>query len=229
MVSNVLGDSRLELSCEALRLAVGHKSEVLMKSALPGNETNSLTDRSLIDQLRKREPEALVAVYDRYATRVYSLVIAITRDQRTSEDLVLELFFRLWHRSSRIDPIRGSLRIWLLCAARTMAIDHVKLGSAQSANLSWPAEHVERLSCGLGLPEHESMMDGSAKIKAAMRTLDSPQRQVLELAYLSGSSLTEIAALLGQPLNTVKSWMRSALLHVRQTCGSRRSPTRPPG
>jgi RNA polymerase sigma-70 factor (ECF subfamily) len=149
-------------------------------------------ERALIRQLYRREPAALTAAYDRYAKSVYSLVLRITRDQKMSEDLVHELFVRLCDRSNQIDLMGGSLHSWLLSTARKMAIDHVR-----------PLD-----STHLGVPS-ETMAD-------VFRTMESREREVLELSYFHGSSQEEIAALLGLPLEAVKSWIHSALLHVRR-------------
>lgn len=177
-----------------------------MQSVSAGTETTSLDELALIDQLRRREPAALMAAYDRYATSVYSLIIRITRDPTTSADLLQQLFSRLCDRPGSMDSLTANLGVWLLCTARKMAIEQVRPGSTQ-------------IACS----NPEPVTARPARLGTALLTLDSRQRQVLELAYFHGSSPTEIAALLGQPLETVKSCMHSALRHVRRQMKAERA------
>lgn len=169
----------------------------------------------LVKGLQKREPEALAAVYDRYGQVVYSLFLRITRDQSAAEDLVQELFIRVWNNARHFDAAKGSFGVWILSVARHLAIDHVRSAQSRFAARLRPLEHAEKLhSSGEG-GKQEAILDQVRTVGSAFSYLSFNQKRVLELAYYEGFSQTEIAARLNEPLGTVKSWMRSGLVRLR--------------
>ncbi len=101
-------------------------------------------DAELIAGLRKRDAAALSALYDRYGHIVYSLFLRITRDESTAEDLVQELFLRLWNHAHDFDEAKGSAGVWILSIARNMAIDHLRSAGARFATRLRPIEQAER-------------------------------------------------------------------------------------
>lgn len=172
-------------------------------------------EEELIEKLRRRDPDALAAAYDRYAPMVYSLFLRITRDRTTAEDLVQELFIRLWNRSRRFDPSKGSLGVWILSIARNLGIDHVRSAQARFKAKQQPLDQTDDLLFSYQSKEPESLLDAARVVKDAFANLTADQKRVLELAYFEGFSQSEIAEQLRQPLGTVKSWMRAALGRLR--------------
>ena len=172
-------------------------------------------DTALIERLRSRDPEALAAAYDRYSSIVYSLFLRITRDQSAAEDLVQELFIRVWSHAGSFDARKGALGVWILSIARNMAIDYIRSAHARFANRLRPIEHAERTQSERNGQDAESLIDQSRAVNAAFASLNTNQKRVLELAYFQGFSQSEIASQLQEPLGTVKSWMRSALISLR--------------
>ncbi|MGI9070537.1 MAG: sigma-70 family RNA polymerase sigma factor [Bryobacteraceae bacterium] len=173
-------------------------------------------DVELIERLRKRDPEGLAAAYDRYGRVAYSVFVRITRDQSAAEDLVQELFIRLWNRGRDFDPSRGTLGVWILSIARNMAIDHVRSAQARFTTRLLPIEHIDQLSSGANPSEPESVIDRSRILSAALSDLTFNEKRVLELAYFEGFSQSEIAERLKEPLGTVKSRARSGLGRIRR-------------
>lgn len=169
----------------------------------------------LASQLRNRDPEALAALYDGYGQIVYSLFARITRDDAAAEDLVQELFMRVWNHAREFDSTKGSVGVWILSIARNMAIDHVRSAQARFGTRLRPLEVAERAQMGSKGRAPEKIIDEARAIKAAFSQLSFNQQRVLELAYYQGFSQSEIAERLNEPLGTVKSWMRSALLRLR--------------
>ncbi|HMJ62283.1 MAG TPA: sigma-70 family RNA polymerase sigma factor, partial [Bryobacteraceae bacterium] len=88
-------------------------------------------EAELVEKLRNGDPDGLAAVYDRYGKIAYSVFVRITHDQSAAEDLVQELFLRLWNRRREFDATRGALGAWLLSIARNMAIDYVRSAQAK--------------------------------------------------------------------------------------------------
>ncbi len=176
-----------------------------------------LSDEELIEQLQKRGSDALGILYDRYGQLVYSVFLRAARDSAMAEDLVQELFLRVWNRAQSFDSKKGSLGVWILSIARNMAIDHVRSAGARFSAKLRPIEEAEHkpINSALGA-RPESAIDDVRTVRAAFSYLNQNQKQALELAYYEGLSQSEIATKLSEPLGTVKSWMRSGLLRMRE-------------
>jgi RNA polymerase sigma-70 factor (ECF subfamily) len=172
-------------------------------------------ETEVIEKLRRSDPEALSAIYDRYAPLAYSLLLRITRDRGVAEDLLQELFLRIWNRRRDFDAGRGTLGTWLLSIARNLAIDYVRSAQARFNTRLRPIDQTASPSFSYQTSEPESVIDNARAVREAFADLNDNQRKVLELAYFEGFSQTEIAAKLHEPLGTVKSWMRSALGRMR--------------
>jgi len=172
-------------------------------------------DAELIERLRNRDPEGLASAYDRYGKSAYSLFVRITHNDSAAEDLVQELFIRLWNRAREFDSERGTLGVWILSIARNMAIDYVRSAQSRFAARSSSIDHVDQLCFSHNPTDPASRIDNVRTVRAAFGSLNQNERRVLELAYFEGFSQSEIAAHLHEPLGTVKSWMRSALGRLR--------------
>jgi RNA polymerase sigma-70 factor (ECF subfamily) len=177
--------------------------------------SESSADAALIERLRNRDPEGLAVAYDRYSPIVYSLFLRITRDQSVAEDLVQELFMRVWSHARSFDASKGTLGVWILSIARNMAIDHVRSAQARFASRLRPIEHADKAQGERKKQNPELLIDQTRTVQNAFTALNGNQKRVLELAYFEGFSQSEIAEHLHEPLGTVKSWMRSALLNLR--------------
>ena len=172
-------------------------------------------DEELARRLQQRDERAMVDLYDRYGRLAWSVVVAIVRDTSLAEDLVQETFLRVWTRIQFFDAARGALGPWLLAIARNRAIDHIR--SVRS--------RMDRGSVELDVTSHPSLFvdmerdifntDHARLIGAALKKLNANQQRVIELAYYEGLSQTEMAERMGQPLGTVKTWVRTALSTLR--------------
>ena len=181
-------------------------------------------DSELARRLQRREPQAMADLYDRFGRLAYSLIYAIVRDTGIAEDLVQESFLRVWNRVHGFDPDRGALGPWLLAIARNRAIDHIRSASARMDRNLFELDLFERAEHGtashfVDIDRDVLNADAARRIKAAMAKLNQNQQKVIELAYYEGLSQTEMAERLGQPLGTVKTWVRTALKHLRDELG----------
>lgn len=180
-----------------------------MSKSQEGNDGGEI---DLMARLCLRDPDALTEIYNRYASLLYSVLIRITHDPAVSQDLLQETFLKLWNCAHRFDHQKGTLRVWLLTVTRNLALDHQRSAHRQ---VSPRFSTVASLECFAG-PDPAPTLQRSQWMASALCTLPPHEKQVLELAYFSGYSQTEIAQILGEPLGTVKSWTRSALTHLRE-------------
>ena len=175
-------------------------------------------DLELITRLQSRDPQALTELYDRYGRLAYSVILRIVRDSAIADDLVQETFLRVWNRVPGLNAERGSIGAWLVAVARNRAIDYLRSSAGR-----------ERHTLELDVAEHPSLYrdiepdiiasDKTRRVRAAMEKLAPNHRQVMELAYFEGLSQSEMAERMGQPLGTVKTWIRTALKTLREQLG----------
>jgi RNA polymerase sigma-70 factor (ECF subfamily) len=176
-------------------------------------------DGALIERLKRRDPHALAELYDRYGGLAYSLVLRVVRDQAIAEDLVQETFLRVWNRVHSIDPAKNALGPWLLAIARNRAIDYLRSSAGRSRTLSVELDESDHAPLYRELEAGILLSDQLRRVKAALDKLQPNHRTVMELAYFEGMSQTEMSAKMGQPLGTIKTWVRTALRSLRDELG----------
>lgn len=181
--------------------------------ASPGSEDHE-RDRALMRLVVERDESALTALYDRYAPVVHGLATSILRDPALAEEATHDVFLRLWLQPAAYDPARGTFAGWLLRVARNRAIDLLRrrredTGTALGADVgSWLADPEPG-------PEEQALASlRRDEVRRALETLSPDHRQLLELAYFTGLSHSQIAARTGRPLGTVKSQIRSAMARL---------------
>ncbi len=174
------------------------------------------TDTELFHALKAGQQSALSILYERYGRLVYGLALHILKNSQEAEDLTQEIFVALW-RSNTYNPARGSLSSFLTTMTRSRAIDKLrsrnkKLKFLDTWRRNMPIETTSNTPF-----EHISLGERSQQLRDALAQLSENQRQVLEMAYYEGLSLSEIAQQLDIPLGTVKTRSRLGLLKLRQT------------
>lgn len=178
-------------------------------------------DRELAERLQKRDPDAMGALYDRFGRIAYSVILAIVRDMAIAEDLTQETFLRVWTRIQFFEAGRGALGPWLLTIARNRALDHVRSLSARVTRDAWELDVREHPSLFVEMEREVLNGDCSRRIRGAIAKLTENQRKVIEFAYYEGLSQTEMAERMGEPLGTVKTWVRMALKALRAELGQK--------
>lgn len=176
-------------------------------------------DEELVRRLQARDPEALRDLYDRFGKLAWSVILSIVRDAAIAEDLVQETFLRAWNRAKGFEASRGALGPWLLTIARNQAIDHVRSQSYRMDRCAYELDASEHPALFLDMESTILNANYARAIRNAIAKLNANQRKVIELAYYEGLSQTEMAERMGQPLGTVKTWVRTALKNLRDELG----------
>jgi RNA polymerase sigma-70 factor, ECF subfamily len=176
-------------------------------------------DRALIERLKRRDPQALAELYDLYGRMAYSLVLRVVRDKAIAEDLVQETFLRVWNRVHSIDAEKGAIGPWLLAVARNRAIDYLRSSEGRDRNVAVEWDETDHASLYREMEAGILLSDQVRRVKVAMDKLAPNYRTVMELAYFEGLSQTEMSARMGQPLGTIKTWVRTALQSLRDELG----------
>lgn len=188
---------------------------VLSDAAHPDDGTAD--DRACLQRMCDGEASAVAVLYDRHARAIYSLALRIVGDEGDAEDLVQVVFAQAWQRAGAYDDARGSVAAWLLTMTRSRAIDRVRARrSRPSAQGALDVEAAGDLpAASTGLVDQLVADEEARRVRTALEALPFIQRVAIELAYYEGLSQREIAERLEQPLGTIKTRMRAALMRLR--------------
>jgi RNA polymerase sigma-70 factor, ECF subfamily len=159
---------------------------------------------------------ALHALYERTHRLAFTLMMRITNNRHTAEELTVDLFHDVWRRAPTYDPAGGTVLGWIMNQARSRAIDRLRYEQRQKRVDPHP-EHAAAPAATHGEPDKlvESREQGRA-LREALQVLTAGERQVIETAFFSELTHEETAARLKQPLGTVKTRIRSGLAKLRQ-------------
>ncbi len=176
-------------------------------------------DAELARRLKSRDPRALAELYDRYGRLVYALILRIVRDGGIAEDLVQETILRVWNRVQGFEADKGGIGPWLLAVARNRAIDYLRSAAGRMRNAT-DLQDTEHPALFTNMEKELLNSDRVRRVRVALEKLSANQKTVIELAYFEGLSQAEMAERMGQPLGTVKTWVRSALKSLRDELGT---------
>jgi RNA polymerase sigma-70 factor, ECF subfamily len=168
----------------------------------------------LVQAIAARDQSALHALYDRAHRPVFTLIMRITCNRDTAEEVTLDVFHDVWRRASRYDPANGTVLGWLMNQARSRAIDRLRFDHRQKRvnplGDDWRQPTAPRNS-----EDAVAFRQQRERLHGALPVLTAEERQALETAYFGELTYAEAAVRLNQPLGTVKTRIRSALSKLR--------------
>jgi RNA polymerase sigma-70 factor, ECF subfamily len=167
-------------------------------------------DSSLLASVQSGDEQAMASLYDRYSKLVYSVALRVLRDPSAAEDVLQEVFMQIWRNPDSFTAARGSLGGWLAIVSRNRSIDTLRRKRPTTDVDDIPLASPYNLA---DEAERNSLMELARSVIA---TLPSEQRKTLEMAFFDGLTHSEIAEMTGDPLGTVKTRIRSALLTLRK-------------
>jgi RNA polymerase sigma-70 factor (ECF subfamily) len=182
------------------------------KSPAPVTEQDWVT---LVQSIAAGDQLALHALYERSHRAVFTLMVRMTANRETAEELTIDVFHEVWRRASLYDPANGTVLGWIMNQARSRAIDRLRFESrkkrSQSGDVQPSADVAADPRDMLELREQ-----GEA-LRVALAALTPNERQAIEMTFFAGLTHAEAAARLNQPLGTIKTRIRSGLHKLRDT------------
>jgi RNA polymerase sigma factor (sigma-70 family) len=167
----------------------------------------SVSEAELVDRLRRQEEAALSLLYDQYSAALYGVVLRIVKKEADAEEVMQEIFLRIWSAIQQYDPEKGRLFTWMLQIARHAAIDKIRSKQFRAATKtnSLDGSAASQLASTYQInPDHVGIKDIVGK-------LSPDHRQVIDLMYFDGYTQSEVAEELAIPLGTVKTRARAAI------------------
>lgn len=176
-------------------------------------ESDTLSDGELIERIAADDHDAFAELYGRYARAVLGLALRRLGDRGRAEDAVQDTFASVWRSARRYDSSRGTAAAWLYTIARNAVVDTFRRSPEP------PADVPDASSAEPGPADRAEAAWDAWRVHRALESLPATERQVIELAYWSGLSQSEVAQFLGIPLGTVKTRTRSALARLADEIG----------
>lgn len=161
---------------------------------------------------------AFARLYDMLSPRAFGLILRVLVDRSQSEEVLQEVFLEIWQSAARFAPNKGQGRSWVLTIAHRRAVDRVRSAQA-STDRDVRAGFRDMDVAHDGVAEEVELRIEGQRVAEALATLPDPQREAITLAYFGGYSQSEIAALVGAPLGTIKTRMRDGLSRLRVEMG----------
>lgn len=170
------------------------------------------SDEALLLRVADSDREAFEILYHRYVRSILGLALRKLRDRAEAEEVVQEAFTAIWRSARSYRPERGSAGGWLYTVARNATVDRMRRNGRVEAVHELP----DLESPESGPDELAERSDSAWRVHRALEELSPNEREVIELAYWSGLSQSEVASYLGQPLGTVKTRTRHALARLAE-------------
>jgi RNA polymerase sigma-70 factor (ECF subfamily) len=178
-------------------------------------DLREVSDAVLVIAISRYDQQALAEAYRRHAGAVFALAQRLLGERARAEEIVQEVYLRLWNRPELFDPERGSLRSYLLAQCHGRTVDLLRSETSRRNR----EEKDARRTAQAGYDVEREVVDlvVAERVRGALDGLQTNERRAIELAYLGGHTYREVADLLNEPEGTVKSRIRSGLKKMRQS------------
>lgn len=186
------------------------------------NDLNQLADDQLIQIIQNKDEAGLGVLFERYKRYLTGVAYNVVGSREMAEEVVLDIFTRVWEKGHTFDGKKGSLRGWLTRMTRNRAIDYLRKSGQKimDSSVEWGEvqDNLIPSSSPTGNPEKMTELALLAEqVRAVMETLPEEQKSLIGLAYFKGLSNSKIAEATGIPLGTVKTRIRLGMKKLRET------------
>lgn len=166
----------------------------------------------MISLLQKRERQGLAYLYDHYSAALFGVIARIVTNKDQAEEVLQDVFLKIWDRIDQYDPGRGRLFTWMLNIARNQAIDKTRSGEI---NKGKKTDSLDNLVSGIDKRDASELYVEAIGLKEVLIRLPEEQQFVVNYLYFKGYTQSELAEEFGIPLGTVKTRLRMAMIELR--------------
>ncbi|MEC0275427.1 RNA polymerase sigma factor [Peribacillus frigoritolerans] len=175
---------------------------------------NKYTDVDLYTMVReKQDKQALELLYDRYERMLYSFIYRMTNSSDLAEEVIQEVFMKLWKGNRNYDSEKGKFSSWVFTIARNTAIDVLRKQKREPLLEEEQLNYFTEISSSI--EEQVEWKEEKGQVHEAIATLSDGQKQMIDFVYFKGFTQQKIAELCDIPIGTVKGRVRLALKHLR--------------
>ncbi|AUH66761.1 sigma-70 family RNA polymerase sigma factor [Paracoccus zhejiangensis] len=169
--------------------------------------------QELLARVALRDRAAFRQLYQIASPKLFGICLRILKDQAEAEDVLQEVFIKIWHNADRYASQVASPQAWMNAVTRNLAIDNLRRRRPSGGDL----DAAERLAEDSPGPEDAAVLRSEGRrIEACLAELEPSRAEALRLAYVEGESYLELAERFGAPLNTIRSWLRRSLIKLRE-------------
>ncbi len=181
-------------------------------------KTSAAELAGLLARVAVRDREAFAAVYQATSSKLWGVVLRIVPRRDVAEDVLQEVYVRIWQRAASFDPGKASPITWMATVARNCAIDEIR--RRRPASIEDTPEVLEVPDTGPDPLEGTQLSEELARLKQCLEGLEPERRDMVLLAYYSGLSREELAQRFAAPVNTIKTWLHRSLAQLRKCLAS---------
>ncbi|MFM9840489.1 MAG: RNA polymerase sigma factor [Cyclobacteriaceae bacterium] len=160
----------------------------------------------------KKDQSALDYLYDHYSGALYGVVFRILRKEETAEEVLQDIFLKVWDKIESYDPSKGKLFTWMINIARNQAIDKTR---SKEVSKGRKTDDIDYLVNKIDIQEHSQLAVDAIGLKEVLLKLSEDQRFIVNQLYLKGYTQSEVAEEFNIPLGTVKTRLRLAMIELR--------------
>ena len=183
------------------------------------SSTTSAADIALLDRIARRDQGGLAELYDRHCRLLFSLILRILRDRGEAEDVLQEVFVRVWDRADSYNPSLGTPAAWLVRISRNRAIDRLRSRTVRAGIQAPEIDRPEQAADPAPDADPERFAASTEErrvIAEAVAALPPEQRVLIECAFFEGDTQSELAERFDLPLGTVKTRIRTGMQSLRR-------------
>jgi len=167
---------------------------------------------ALLSAIAARDRAAFRRLYDRVGPKLFAVIRRISRDRAGSEEILQDVFLRVWNNAASFSPDAGSAMAWLVTIARNRAIDVLRQKPPLAATSGDKPHPYDSIADPI---DSEARLNEAAALRNCLGAIEEPTRSCILLAYYEGFSRDELAARYATPVNTIKSWLHRGLASLR--------------
>lgn len=195
-----------------------HKSPVTLADVLYATSKAPVLEQdwaALVQSIAAGDQGALHALYERAHRIVFTLIVRITANQETAEEITLDVFHDVWRRAAGYDAADGTVLGWIMNQARSRAIDRLRFEGRKKRRHSSDGKFLDDVAADAR--DVIELREQREALHAALTALTPDERLAIETTFFAGLTHAEAAMRLNQPLGTIKTRIRSGLHKLRQT------------